>query len=303
MNLHFGGSEARLLVVDAEGEPTEHPLPMLGREVASIDLSDVWHFEARDPNVLILDRFEFVARDNEAAAKVGPSGLGQFNTYTTTFVAQGKFDGLRLILDDLAPDIPSHVGFLSGRRNLEILLNGQLLPAPALSSWMDPYYLEIPIDDHIVTGENVLQICLISLLEEMPRIFEPIYLIGDFEVQERTIRPARAAISGPWTEAGYASYSGIAAYTQSVDIPDKYALGAKLVFEMDEVHDCCRVLVNGEEVEVRMWEPWSVDISDHVKPGRNEITVEVANSATNLYDKNPRISGLAGSARIRVHER
>ncbi len=303
MNLHFGGSEARLLVLDTESEPAVHPLPVSGRDVGAIDLSDVWRFEPQGPNVLVLDRFEFVARDTGLAAKIGPHGLGQLNSYTTTFVAQGKFEGLRLILDDLAPDLPSHVGFLSGMRNLEILLNGELLPAPTLASWMDPYLLEIPIDDRVHTGENVLQICMISLLEEMPRIFEPIYLIGDFQVQDRTIRPARGSMAGPWSDAGYPNYSGIAAYSQTVDIPDKYALGAKLILELDEVHDCCRVLVNGEEVEIRMWEPWSADISDHVKPGRNEITVEVANSATNLYDKNPRTSGLAGSARILIRER
>ncbi|MBC7289076.1 MAG: hypothetical protein H5T86_13765, partial [Armatimonadetes bacterium] len=179
----------------------------------------------------------------------------------------------------------------------------RLLPAPSLSDWTVPFYIEIDIEDFLRPGTNVLQIATISLLEEMPYVFEPIYIIGDFEVRGRSIRPASRRMSGLWNENGYPHYSGIAAYSQKVDIPAKYALGAALVLQLEQVHDCCRVMINGDEAGIRLWPPWEVDISRWVVPGVNEIRIEVANSAANLYDKDPRPSGLAGAARIIVRER
>ncbi len=297
---HLDGSQARAFVVDTKAEPQQHITHSPSRRVAAIDLSDTWRFEPRDPNVYVVDSLRFVARDLELGARLGVTVPGQVNSYSATFTIQGRIEDLRLVLDDLVPDLPSHVGFLSGRRNVEILLNGRRLPAPRLSSWMDPYYLEVSLDEYVQPGENLLQVACVSLLEEMPRIFEPIYILGPFEVRESVLRPRRSQMGGPWTEAGYPFYSGIGAYSQHVEIPAKYAAGARLVLELGEVHDCCRVLVNGEEAGVRLWEPWAADISGKVEAGINEVTVEVANSATNLYNKERRVSGLRGSARITV---
>lgn len=302
LSIELDGSQARVIVVDEQEEPEQVIVHPPGRQVAEIELADTWSFQPRAPNVLVLDRLDFVARDKEVGRRIGVELPGQVNSYSATFTVQGRLEGLRLVLDDLVPDLPSHVGFLSGTRNVEVLVNGKRLPAPQLSSWMDPMYLEYDIDEFVQSGDNLVQIACVSLLEEMPRVFEPLYIIGDFEVDGSTIRPARSQLSRPWNESGYPFYSGIAAYTQTVEIPAKYAIGARLVLELEEVHDCCRVLVNGQEAGIRLWRPWRVDITGGVQPGANEITVEVANSATNLYDKNPRTSGLVGRARIRVFE-
>jgi hypothetical protein len=300
ISTHLDGSQARAFVIDTAEQPQQHLTHSPRRKVAEIQLPDSWRFATRGPNVFILDSMQFIARDLSLGRKLGVTIPGQVNSYSAIVTVHGKLEDVRLVLDDLVPDLPSHVGFLSGKRNVEIILNGRLLPAPRLSTWMDPYYLEIPLDDYLQPGENLLQIACISLLEEMPRIFEPVYLIGSFEVRDAVLRPQRNHISGPWNEAGYPFYSGIGAYSNTVEIPAKYAEGAHLILELEEVHDCCRVLVNGIEAGVRLWPPWSVDISRHVRPGPNEITVEVANSAANLYNKEPRLSGLRGFARIAV---
>ncbi|MCX7598320.1 MAG: glycosyl hydrolase [Armatimonadetes bacterium] len=303
VNLTLEGGEARVLVIDEQAEPSGKALPVEGRVVNVIELGELWDFESLSPNVLVLDDFQFTPRDVQLGEKLGTNLPGQANSYTTHFVVQGRLEGLRLVLDDMVPELPSHVGFLSGRRNIEVLLNGELLPAPILSSWVDPYFLEIPLDEHLRVGENTLQIALISLLEEIPRFFGPAYIIGRFEVDGRVLKPARPSMTGLWNENGYPYYSGIAAYSQRVEIAAKYASGARLTLELDRVYDSCRVVVNGQEAGVRLWRPWAVDITGLAKAGANEIRVEVANTATNLFDKNPRAAGLAGPARIVVRER
>ena len=67
-----------------------------------------------------------------------------------------------------------------------------------------------------------------------------------------------------------------------------------------QIHDCCRIAVNGEEIATRLWPPFEVDITAAAKTGANEIVIEVANSLTNLYDKASRTAGITGQARIWV---
>ncbi|MBC7288533.1 MAG: hypothetical protein H5T86_10925, partial [Armatimonadetes bacterium] len=141
--VELGPAQARVFALDTELQSSQPLVRLPGRQVAEIELAPQWDFHALGPNVLILDKFTFTARDRELGAQLGVVIPGQVNSYTTTFEVEGRPKNVRLILDALVPDLPSHVGFLTGRRNLEILLNGRLLPAPSLSDWTDPFYLEI----------------------------------------------------------------------------------------------------------------------------------------------------------------
>jgi len=107
-------------------------------------------------------------------------------------------------------------------------------------------------------------------------------------------------VTGPFSQAGYPHFVGIARHSQMVDIPEEALSGHRLFFDPGEVHDCCRIVVNDQEVAVRLWPPFEVDITAAARPGKNEIVVEVANSLANLYDKDSRTSGLGGQARVWV---
>ncbi|MCD6352434.1 MAG: hypothetical protein J7M26_09970, partial [Armatimonadetes bacterium] len=121
---HLDGAQARAFVVDTQDEPHQVLVHSSGRRVGEMELDEEWSFEPAGPNVLILDRLDFVARDTNLGRKLNVVVPGQLNSYTATFSVQGRIEGLKLVLDDLVPDLPSHVGFLSGRRNVEVLLNG-----------------------------------------------------------------------------------------------------------------------------------------------------------------------------------
>ncbi len=69
---------------------------------------------------------------------------------------------------------------------------------------------------------------------------------------------------------------------------------------MGQVRDCARTLVNGQEVAIRLWAPFEVDITEELRPGENHIAIEVAGTLANLYDKATDPAGLPGPAKLWV---
>lgn len=299
--VELAAAEARLFVVTEGAELPEGVVPPPETQVVDkIKLAPHWDFELVGDNVYILDRWTFCARDKQAAAKHRVGCPGQANTYRTSFLVDNKPRRLKLVLDDVHQDIPSHVGFLSRRRNLEIYVNGQQAGPLQPSTWQDPYFMEVDIADLVAEGTNSIEIHTISLLEPFEHLNEPAYLVGEFSVlEDRLVKPLRQ-VHGPFNEQGFPHFAGVARHRQTVEIPSEYVEGHRLYLDPGEVHDCCRVLVNGQEVDIRLWTPFEVEITDYVKPGANEIVVEVANSLVNLYDKQSRTSGLIGPARVWV---
>ena len=301
LDVALEAAEARLVVVTpseslAEGIAAPPELQV----VDEIKLQPHWDFSVDAQNVCILDRWEFTARDREAGRRERVVVPGQVNTYRASFQVADKPSSLRLVLDDVAQHIPSHVGFLGRRRNLEVYVNGEKAPPLQPSTWQDPCFLQTDITGLVREGENMVEVAMISLLEPFQHLNEPAYLVGEFAVLNDALVAPPGKVHGPFNEQGYPHFAGIARHAQRVAIPDEYASGHRLILDPGEVHDCCRVEVNGQEAAVRLWPPFEVDMTAAVRAGENEIVVEVANSLANLYDKESRTSGLIGPARIRV---
>jgi len=293
---------AAILLSVAPGEkPTRGIAPPPQRKpVTQLKLDPRWRFSAGDENVFILDKWRFTARDTEAGTKHGIGIPGQVNTYRAEFDTETKPRSLKLVLDDVEQNIPSHVGFLSRRRNMEVYVNGKQAAPLQPSTWQDKYFLEVDISDLVVNGHNVIEIVTLSLLEPFQHLNEPAYLVGSFSVLENTLIAPLTTVHGPFSQQGYPHFVGIASYSQTLEVPAEYAEGHQLILDPGDVHDCCRVVVNDQEVAVRLWAPFQVDITQAVVPGANEIVVEVANSLSNVYDKASRTSGLSGPASVWV---
>ena len=58
------------------------------------------------------------------------------------------------------------------------------------------------------------------------------------------------------------------------------------------------VRINGESAGVRLWTPYTIEITDLLRPGQNEIEMVVANTLVNLLEATPRQSGLAGAPEL-----
>jgi len=84
----------------------------------------------------------------------------------------------------------------------------------------------------------------------------------------------------PWDELGLSWYSGRAVYKKTFSIPEDY-LGKKVILEMGKVHHCAEIWINGKLAGVRIWAPYSLDITGHLKEGENTISIVVVNLLAN----------------------
>jgi hypothetical protein len=81
-----------------------------------------------------------------------------------------------------------------------------------------------------------------------------------------------------WETLGTPSFAGPAVYRKQFNITAAPA-GKRLFLEMADVHDYARVKVNGKELEAHAWQPYRWEVTNAVKPGANELEVEVRATA------------------------
>ncbi len=87
---------------------------------------------------------------------------------------------------------------------------------------------------------------------------------------------------GSWTGQNLAWYSGRALYTKEFTLDSAYCEeGVTLTLDLGKVCYNTEVWMNGTLVATRVWPPYRVDVTDHVKVGKNELTVVVANLLAN----------------------
>jgi len=93
--------------------------------------------------------------------------------------------------------------------------------------------------------------------------------------------PERQQVTGPlksWQDLGTASFAGPATYRKQFTVSAAPA-GKRLFLEIADVHDYARVKLNGKELEGHAWQPYRWDVTSAVKPGSNDLEVEVRASA------------------------
>lgn len=144
-------------------------------------------------------------------------------------------------------------------------------------------------------------------------IFRRDTALASFDVQPARLK-ATQDIAGPWT----VTFSGLAApdaiemttlasWTQAADPLLKYYSGAavyrtevrlqrswlapgqRIFLDLGKVHDLAVVTVNGRSAAATWHAPFRVDVTDALRPGRNEIAVRVVNLWRNrlIGDKQP----------------
>jgi len=112
--------------------------------------------------------------------------------------------------------------------------------------------------------------------------------------------------AGSWTFSGLPYYSGSATYEKTVELPAAWA-GRKLLLDLGQVGSAAEVSVNGKPAGVRVWLPYTFDISGLVRPGANTIRVKVTNTMESAravenraeHLERIRVNGLVGPVLIR----
>ena len=85
-----------------------------------------------------------------------------------------------------------------------------------------------------------------------------------------------------WTkrpEEGIRYYSGTATYRKpfEVSLPEAKSLKSPVFLDLGIVKNLARVWLNGHDLGVIWTSPWRVEITDALKPGSNDLKIEVVN--------------------------
>lgn len=89
-------------------------------------------------------------------------------------------------------------------------------------------------------------------------------------------------------------FFGKTEYTAEFELND----AGDVWLDLGEVCEICDLCLNGKYVGVKLWAPYTFDISKFVKKGTNTLGITVTNPAANKYDKDGAKSGLCGPIRI-----
>ncbi|MDE3063452.1 MAG: glycoside hydrolase [Acidobacteriota bacterium] len=96
-----------------------------------------------------------------------------------------------------------------------------------------------------------------------------------------------------WTESsdkGVKYFSGTGTYTQTMQAaPGWFKAGSKLILDLGDVKNLAVVTVNGKELGTVWHAPYRVDVTHALKPGANQIQVQVINAWVNrlIGDQQP----------------
>jgi len=78
-------------------------------------------------------------------------------------------------------------------------------------------------------------------------------------------------------EPGIKFYSGTGIYEKSFDLSAAPVAPARLYLDLGAVRELAEVKVNGQSCGIVWCPPWRVDVTDAVKPGANQLQIEVVN--------------------------
>jgi hypothetical protein len=110
---------------------------------------------------------------------------------------------------------------------------------------------------------------------------------------------------GDWSKAGLQYYSGGLAYIKTVNLSDEQ-IAHKVLLDLGDCRTSAEVTVNGQPIGVRLAQPFVFDLTNVVRPGDNEIRVNVLNTLANYMSAQPTrfvfegqtVSGLLGPAKL-----
>jgi len=284
----------------------DRALSMVGQCPCTLPLPDEFAFERTDPNVLVLDRVSASVDDGKTwwdedlEYRVRRKIADHFGTRAAldwqpwVSVRKGLFGGkggaivLRYrFTSDL--ERPKAFAVIEDVQKGKLFVNGTEVDTANPDWQWDRGFGKVEITSLVKKGENTLDFHVVyDFLTEV----EAAYIVGDFGVsmadpfRGKIVQEPKTLKTGSWTTQGYPFYSGRIAYKCQFAAPEGKNTLLRLVRPSGTLF---RVRVNGEDAGRILWRPYEVDLTGHVKPGTNELEIEVVSSLQNswgpLHDK------------------
>jgi len=284
-----------LLPPGAKANPGRAANRRPGKPAEAVELPDVWRFRPERGNALPI-------KDWKIELEVGRKNMFGFQSllrrYTASFRVKDLPASARLLLDGVSPFDRMH-------SRCRVWVNDDEIAALEEGRYLDRLIGEADVAGFLKEGENTVRIEITSIFDEAAYLGHIAYLIGDFALEQSDgdwalVKPRTQMPTGSWSENGYPFYSGACVYEQDFEVPERWA-GKTIALKLDEVSDLADVSINSQNAGVLAWDPLELDITRHVRPGRNMLTIKVVNSMSNLIALEPIKSGLTGKVRIEVY--
>jgi hypothetical protein len=290
--------ESIFLVISRDPAAAESPreAPLAGQQVvAKQPLIGPWQFERLEPNALLLDLAIRPDRHCEGLEKGWQSGKEGEWLPTQEGRTEIKLDPdelpcfwLRAELDLAC--VPADLELVLDSRDYgDIFINGYPLSGGHLVTIWDEGNWAYPLREHVLRGRNVVVLrCRPSryyaervrgnIIE--PYDLEPVVVRGSFAAFSAgdghlVVAPETGEVRlGAWERQGYPAYCGTGLYRRTIDLP---AITGRCWLQLEDVRHVAEVEVNGRSAGVRLWAPYEFELTEHLRPGPNEITVRVTN--------------------------
>ncbi len=269
-----------------------------------LTLPDRWYFSADKPNALPLTNWSMALESGlglpSMFGEVNPDFCDGIRRYQTEFYLETKPSKAKLLFDGLIGE--HHLRPYPARFTYTVILNRHEVKDFQKGQYIDHLMMEAEIGHLLKQGSNELIVRTKQEIYDKGNLGHPPLLLGNFCLKQRdgkwrVTSPIKGSVKGSWTEFGYPFYSGIGTYTQVAELP-KHGKDERFFLRFEKVGDLAEVIISGSSVGVTAWEPFEVDITNHIKQGKNRIEIKVANSLQNLLVLTPKASGILGKIEV-----
>jgi len=285
----------------ADGAKPAAPVCACGGEVRPLPAT--WTHRRTQDNVLVLDRLCYsldggqTFSEEDAEYRVRRKLAEHFGTRESLawqpWVAIRKklFDGrggpvvLRYRFHNAAKRVREAAVVIEDLHKGRLSVNGARVETPCCGWHWDRGFGKVAIGNLLKPGENVIDFAFnYDFLSEV----EQAYIVGDFGVRLRSpfegelCDEPKSLANGSWVDQGYPFYPGSMVYaTEVLHHPKK---GARTILRLQNPSGTLFIVrVNGAEAGRILWRPYNVDLTPHLKAGKNSLEIEVVSSGQNAH--------------------
>jgi hypothetical protein len=278
VTIDLAGGEGRLFGVGLK-LPTRGRVgrtPREPRETAPI--TGKWRIRREDPNQAVLD-FARWRRPGGKWSKVMP--IWQVQDAISALGAGAEFEVRQEFESDAARRVDLVV---EDAHKLDVYVNGRKVESGTDSWWLDPSFRRMTIGSSVSAGRNHV---VLKGRSDADLSIEDAYLLGDFAVQ---IRGRKTPLLSKETrvcddisdlrEAGYPFYAGKMSLQTEIKVGNN---PGRPHLEFGELGGTVvEFVVNDKKLGKVYWREYAIDAGRALRPGRNKVIVNLANSLRNL---------------------
>ncbi len=300
-NTDFEPLESRFYILSEEELPVMNNTGKIGRteirETEIVESQGSWEIHPDEPNVFLLDEPEYsidsapyrkaYVLNADAAVRrslnLRPRSHGMIQPWKLRQIQDGKKTlSLRLRYPFECDEIPSMLHLaMEHPENFELSLNGMFIAQNDAGKWRDSGIRKIEIDGKkLRVGTNLLE--MRTRYHGNMRGLEAVYLLGDFTVQNNSIKKAvRHLDPGDWCLQGFPYYSGNMTYCFHVCFEPS---GEAVFLEIPEWSGAALgIRINESDENTILHRPDLLRVDSLLKRGENRICVTVYGSCRNAF--------------------